>query len=175
MRICLWICLAFHGIFDRLKKFLIMKTSVAQKVLIVSFLLTAAFRNDAAILRWGYDANAYLQSQIPEDLTNVQAIAAGSFFSLALRTDGTVMGWGNSGYGQLDIPIVLSNVTAIAAGGFHGLARRSDGTVVAWGAGGFGQSGSYDHGQSIVPVGLSKLVAGVAGAWRSLAVNATGT
>ena len=33
-------------------------------------------------------------------LTGVTAIAGGGFFSLALKTDGTVWGWGNNFYGQ---------------------------------------------------------------------------
>ena len=61
------------------------------------------------------------------------AIAAGEHHSLALRADGTVVGWG----GNLVEPIVppddATNVVAIAAGAYHSLALRADGTVVGWG------------------------------------------
>ncbi|HMX29772.1 MAG TPA: RCC1 domain-containing protein, partial [Blastocatellia bacterium] len=60
----------------------------------------------------------------------VPAIAAGDFHSLALKSDGTVVAWGNNVSGQTTIPGGLSNVTAIAAGDFHSLALKSDGTVV---------------------------------------------
>ena len=44
------------------------------------------------------------------------AIAAGDIHSLALKADGTVVGWGYNGYGQTTIPAGLTNVVAIAAG-----------------------------------------------------------
>ena len=43
------------------------------------------------------------------------AIAAGGAQSLALRSDGTVVEWGNGG--AITVPAGLSNVVAIAAGG----------------------------------------------------------
>ena len=103
-------------------------------------------------------------------------IAAGFTHSLALRPNGTVVGWGSdTNYGQLNIPSGLSNVTAIAAGGFHNLARKSDGTVVAWGAGDGVQTGNYQFGQSVVPPGLSDVVAVSAGEWHSMALKGDGT
>ena len=59
--------------------------------------------------------------------------AAGEYHSLASKSDGTVVGWGDNAYGQYNVPAVLSGVMAIAAGGCHSLALKSDGTVVAWG------------------------------------------
>lgn len=58
-------------------------------------------------------------------------IAAGILHSLALKSDGTVVGWGNGSGGT--IPPGLESVVSIAAGD-HSLALKSDGTVVAWGA-----------------------------------------
>lgn len=130
----------------------------------------------AGVIRWGIGANGYAQSQIPQGLTNVLAIAAGFTHSLALKPNGTVVGWGSdTNYGQINIPQGLSNVTAIAAGGFHSLSRKSDGTVVAWGAGDGVQTGNYQYGQSIVPPGLSNVVAISAGAWHSMALKSDGT
>jgi alpha-tubulin suppressor-like RCC1 family protein len=62
--------------------------------------------------------------------TRFQAIAAGWGHSLALRSDGTVVGWGRNNFGQASPPAGLSNVVAIAAGSQHSLALLSDGTVV---------------------------------------------
>ena len=53
---------------------------------------------------------------MPEDLTNVMAIAAGANHNLALRRDKTVVAWGANNAGQSAIPEGLSNVIAIAAG-----------------------------------------------------------
>jgi alpha-tubulin suppressor-like RCC1 family protein len=72
-------------------------------------------------------------------LTDVVAIAAGGYFSMALRRDGTVMAWGEDiwgevgdgtagGYQLVATPVVgLSGVSGIAAGIFQALALKTDG------------------------------------------------
>ena len=70
-------------------------------------------------MAWG--DNSSNQTQIPTGLTNVAAIAAGSFHSLALLANGSVVGWGNNYYGQISFDPALTGVTAIAAGGYHSL------------------------------------------------------
>ena len=62
------------------------------------------------------------------------AIAAGTNFSVALRSNGTLVAWGDNAYGQTNVPANLSNVVSIAAGGAQALALRRDGTVTNWGA-----------------------------------------
>jgi alpha-tubulin suppressor-like RCC1 family protein len=54
--------------------------------------------------------------------TDVQAISTDFLHSLALKKDGTVVGWGNNENGQTSVPANLSNVTAIAASRFSSLA-----------------------------------------------------
>jgi alpha-tubulin suppressor-like RCC1 family protein len=153
-----------------------MRSNFAKQIAALLILVCGIGNDRAAVIRWGNGANGYNQSQIPNNLTNVLAIAAGFTHSLALRQDGTVVGWGSdTNYGQINIPIGLTNVTAISAGGFHSLARKSDGTVVAWGAGDGIQSGNYQYGQSIVPTGLSNVVAISAGEWHSMALKTDGT
>ena len=71
------------------------------------------------------------------------AIAAGSAHSLALKSDGTVWGWGYNaslelGAKQSEVitpePIAgISGVIAVAAGGDQSMALKSDGTVWVWG------------------------------------------
>ena len=80
---------------------------------------------------WGN--NDYGQGNIPSDLTNAMAIAAGFYHSLALKPDGTVVAWGADSNGETNAPVSLSNVTAIAAGWGFSLGLRSDGTVQHWG------------------------------------------
>ncbi len=95
------------------------------------------------------------------------AIAAGETHSLALKGDGTVLGWGNNASGQTNVPAGLNDVLAIAAGSFHNLALRSNGTVIAWGNNYFGQTNT--------PAGLSNVVA-VAAAWtHNLVLKSDGT
>ena len=52
----------------------------------------------------------------------VVKIAAGDFHALALRSDGSVVGWGDDTYGQTDPPAGLVNASHIASGYYHGLA-----------------------------------------------------
>jgi hypothetical protein len=84
-------------------------------------------------------------------LTNVIAIAAGSAHALALKSDGTVAGWGWNNFGQATVPPGLSNVIAVAAGWHDSLVLRSDGTVFGW--------GDKDFGETNVPAALSNVVA----------------
>jgi alpha-tubulin suppressor-like RCC1 family protein len=90
--------------------------------------------------------------------SDVVAVSGGNVHSIALKSDGTVLAWGNNEFGQLGdgtrnnsaMPVqvkgvggsgVLGGVTAVVAGRDHNLALLSDGTVVAWGFGEYGQLG----------------------------------
>ena len=59
---------------------------------------------------------------MPPGLNGVIALAAGFWHSLALKSDGTVVAWGNNNPGQSTVPGGLNGVVAIAAGGAHSLA-----------------------------------------------------
>ena len=109
---------------------------------------------------------------MPGGLNGVVAIAAGGFHSLALKSDGTVVAWGDNDVGQSTVPGGLNGVVAIAAGRrSHSLALKSDGTVVAW--------GQIDDGHApvteTVPGGLNGVVAIAAGCHHSLALKSDGT
>jgi hypothetical protein len=129
---------------------------------------------------WG--RNNYTQADISPGLNSVQAVAAGFYHSLALRTDGLVAAWGagvtNSGVsphvGQAMVPNNLESVVGIAAGYYHNLAIRSDGTVAAWGAGTNNTGISPHYGQAMVPGSLSDVVAVAAGGYHSLALTSDG-
>jgi serine/threonine protein kinase len=99
--------------------------------------------------------------------SGVTSIAAGSFFSMALKSDGTVLAWGDDTAGQTNIPADVADISAIAAHGSHALALRSDGTVAAW--------GDNRDGQSDVPAGLSGVTAVAAGDGFGLALKSDGT
>jgi alpha-tubulin suppressor-like RCC1 family protein len=78
------------------------------------------------------------------DLSDVIAISAGRYHSLALLKDGTMRAWGENYMGQLgdgttidrDRPILVQgvrNAIAIAAASEASAALLSDGTVMTWG------------------------------------------
>jgi hypothetical protein len=56
-----------------------------------------------------------------------------------VRSNGTVVAWGDNSSGQTNVPLWLSNVVTVAGGEFHSLALRSDGTVVGWGENFYGE------------------------------------
>jgi len=99
-------------------------------------------------------------TNVPAGLTDVVAIAAGDAASLALKADGTVVGWGFGQYGA-DVPPGLTDVVAIDLG-LHGLALKADGTVVGW--------GHNAYGQATPPAGLTGVVAIAAGGYHNLAL-----
>jgi alpha-tubulin suppressor-like RCC1 family protein len=118
--------------------------------------------------------NEYGQITVPPGLSGVVSVAAGEDFwldesshSLALKVDGTVVGWGFNENDYHTIPVGLVDVVEIAAGRSHNLALKSNGTVVAW--------GNNDFGQCAVPAGLQGVVAVEAGGFYSLALKSDGT
>ena len=97
----------------------------------------------------------------------IKAIAAGYNYTMALRDNGTVTGWGYNGNGETRVPAGLGSVINIATGSNHSLALKNDGTVAAW--------GENTWGQSTVPAGLTGVNAVAAGASFSLALKSDGT
>lgn len=91
-------------------------------------------------------------------LTQVQSIAAGYSHVLAVKTDGTVWGWGSNGSNTLSdswdsmytraIQIkassstYLTGVKEVAVGDYHSMLLKQDGTVWAWGHNGLSQLGN---------------------------------
>ena len=90
-----------------------------------------------------------------------------SYHCLAIKPDGSVIGWGLNGYGQCDVPKDLSNVVSVSVGESHSLALKSNGTVVAWGDNRFGQCD--------IPADLSGVIDIAAGHSHSAALKSDGT
>ena len=77
------------------------------------------------------------------DFSVVGAVAAGSGFTVVLKSDGTLAAWGygghvgdgTSGHRCLPVPVTgLDGAVAVSAGMWHTLVLRADGTVWAWGS-----------------------------------------
>lgn len=95
-------------------------------------------------------------------LTRVVQVAAAEKHSFALRSDGTVVAWGDNAGGQLgdgtvrdrNVPVpvvnsgagpVLKGVAEVFAGEAYGVVILDDATVRTWGANGNGQLGAGDR------------------------------
>jgi alpha-tubulin suppressor-like RCC1 family protein len=140
---------------------------------------TVALKSDGSVVAWGENANGQLGDSTDTDRTGpvgvsgltsgVVAIAAGHYHTLAVKSDGSVVAWGNNANGQVGdgsqttawVPTQVSGLTSgvaeVAAGGFHSLARKADGSVVGWGLNNFGQLGDGSTTQRLTPVSLTTL------------------
>ena len=118
------------------------------------------FRVTKSIAR--YERNfAVPTAPFRETNDNYTKIAAGSFFNVAIRADGTLWSWGDNTYGQLGTSSALpsipeltqigsdNNWVDIAAGDSHVLAVKSDGSVWSWGYNALGQCGIGSNVASI--------------------------
>ena len=92
-----------------------------------------------SIVAWG--DNSYGQAT-PPDGNDFVAIAAGDGHSVALKSDGSIVVWGNNYRNKSYMPPDSNDFVAIAAGGLqtpkmilegHSLALKSDGSIVTWG------------------------------------------
>ncbi len=82
------------------------------------FAIQAVFTPSA----YGHGISGWGSQKTPDaPLTNVTKIAAGSNHSLALKSDGSLVGWGRDNYGQATPP-AGTDFVAIAAGQYHSLA-----------------------------------------------------
>lgn len=115
-------------------------------------------------------------------------ISAKSNHVLAVKSDGTVWGWGqNENYtlangtdSQYNSPTqipLLSGVTKVSAGEKHSLALTSSGTVYAWGDNDYGQLGftGADTARPTLVSGLTGVTAIAAGRHSSYALTSDGT
>ncbi len=160
-----------------------------------------SLKSDGTVWAWGYNGNGQVGTgamgaidtapiQI-SGLSGMSDVSAGTYHSVAAKSDGTVWAWGYNGNGELGNGTVsdqsvpaqttgLTGVIAVVAGDAHTLALKSDGTVWAWGYNFFGQLGvgSFDFTDRSAPVqvmGLTNVVAIGAGGKSSIAVKDDGT
>ena len=88
----------------------------------------------------GWGQNIYMEATVPADAISISAIAAGQDYSLALKSDGRVMGWGRPDAQPLAaLPAGLNGISAIAAGSHHAVALKNDGTLTVWGDAAYSQ------------------------------------
>jgi alpha-tubulin suppressor-like RCC1 family protein len=164
---------------------------------------TVVVRSDGTVWAWGRNGMGQISDgptswlwphieSVPiqlSNLTDITSVAAGTYHTLALKSDGTVWAWGSNPGGLFGDNTTnssatpgqvsgLTGIVAVAAGYQHSLAVRNDGKVFAWGANGSGQLGDGTTTQQLEPVevpGLTGIVAVAAAENFSLAVKNDGT
>jgi alpha-tubulin suppressor-like RCC1 family protein len=139
---------------------------------------TCALLLGGTVACWGYNEHGELgagfsslsmptPTPIP-GLTNVTALAAGSVFTCALVSEGTVRCWGDNTMGELGTgscqasatPVqvsALDGVVKIAAGYDFACAIVSGGAVKCWGNNGAGQLGTAEPATSSAPLTVPNL------------------
>src|SRR3989344_5903658 len=103
-------------------------------------------------------------------------VVASANHSLAIKTDGTLSGWGQNSYGQLGLGHITHKSSPVQVGtlatwgtvsiGNHSLAIKTDGTLWTWGNASYGQLGSGATALRSSPVQVGTLAV-----WSKVAAN----
>jgi alpha-tubulin suppressor-like RCC1 family protein len=135
----------------------------------------AAIKTDGTLWTWGNGTygrlgNALATGDIFTPITTFaggtdwKQVSAGTFHTIAIKTDGTLWGWGSNYAGSLGGPGFTTKSTPITtfAGGSdwkqvsanfrHTLAIKTDGTLWGWGINDNGQLGTNDLNAKSIPV-----------------------
>ena len=137
---------------------------------------TLAVGSDGHVYAWGDNSKGELgdgstiNKNTPVRITENDAIkgktfiavSAGTKFSVALASDGSVYTWGDNERGSLgngsitdsSVPVKANlnvTITAISAGYSHAMALSSSGTIYTWGDNQYGQLGNGSTGVNVNP------------------------
>ena len=163
-----------------------------------------AVTSDGSVLAWGSNANGQLGTgnntpssvplQVPGLDNGITAVSGAAGLSFALKSDGSLLAWGDNSNGQLGDGSFFGRATPGTVAGFgngssirmistqisanHSFAVLDDGTVMGWGRNSSGQLGTGDALNRVVPTlvpGLADVSATAVGAGHSLALKTDGS
>lgn len=149
--------------------------------------------NNAGQLGNGQIASASTASQKVADIKDATSVAAGTFFSCALRQNASISCWGANSSGELGIgqttyeiassqvPVEVDGITdarAVDLGWGHACALHSGGSISCWGDNEDGQLGNSQTAQSHMPLeveGISDAVSVSTGLFHTCVVRQSGS
>jgi alpha-tubulin suppressor-like RCC1 family protein len=124
---------------------------------------TSAIKTNGTLWSWGYNGNGQLglnntlqyatARQEHCGGTNWCMVSAGNFHTTAIKTDGTLWGWGSGSYGKLGLNNSTNystpqqevcggtNWCMVNGGISYTAAIKTDGTIWSWGSNAYGQLG----------------------------------
>jgi len=142
-----------------------------------SLCLTIAFLRPTAlastVIAWGETSRPpgsppSMTTNVPAGLIDAIGVAGGPDVGYAIRSNGSVVTWGNPLTTSLSaLPPNLTDATAIGAGTRHALALRANGTVIGW--------GENQYGKTDAPALLDRVLALAVGDNHSVALRRNGT
>jgi alpha-tubulin suppressor-like RCC1 family protein len=136
---------------------------------------TVALKSDGTLWAWGDNSSGQLGKgtflddqnspvQVGSDNKWV-SVATGFLYTMGIKSDGTLWGWGANYYGELGgaacVPCSISSPIQVGAdnnwidiktGQYHSLGLKSDGTLWVWGQNNFGQLGDGSTTNRYYPV-----------------------
>ncbi|MXN93182.1 T9SS type A sorting domain-containing protein [Flavobacterium sp. Sd200] len=138
---------------------------------------TAAIKTDGSLWVWGSNQMGQLglgsnvtSIAVPTrvgNATNWQTVAAGSYFTIAVKTDGTLWTWGINSDGELGLgryngderrPVQVgqdNDWQTVWAGNGRAIARKANGIVYTWGNNSVGQLGNGTTADSNMPIAIN--------------------
>jgi alpha-tubulin suppressor-like RCC1 family protein len=155
---------------------------------------TVALKANGSLWAWGWNGTGQLADgtttnrttpvQVGADNDWAVVSASGGYHTMALKSDGSLWGWGQNNYGQLGDGSTTNRRTpvrvgadndwvAVSAGVYNTLALKSDGSLWAWGQNTYGQLGDGSATTSNVPVQVASPVAAGHKAVNGVSLNNT--
>ncbi len=136
-----------------------------------------AIKRNGSLWGWGNNTMRLLGVPLPADISmfpiqlgkelSWQMVAAGINYTLALKKDGSLWGWGANGWGMLGTgnvqaqtsPVQIGTETNwlfVTAGQFHSFAIKTDCSLWAWGNNQNGELGIGSLAKQLSPVAVGK-------------------
>jgi hypothetical protein len=141
------------------------------------FLLAAALLSPTAfastLVAWGETSRPpgsppSMTTNIPPGLVDAIAVAGGLDVGYAIKSNGTIVTWGNPLTPSLTaVPAGLTDAISIVSGTQHTLAVRRNGTVVGW--------GDAAYSKTAAPALLDRVMTVAAGDYHSVGLRRNGT